>query len=72
MMAGGAPALQSAHAAQISPETTQRKNTISIAGMRSSCFKKTFMTAKANVARSMFATPRLSGHELAREAVSAG
>ncbi len=35
-------------------------------------FTNTFMTANANVARSMLATPRLSRRDLAREAVSAG
>ena len=37
--------------------------TISIAGMRSSCLMKTFMLAKAKVATSMLATPRLNRGE---------
>src|SRR3712207_8969157 len=32
---------------QIAPETRQRKNTISIAGIRLSCFTNTFMTENA-------------------------
>ena len=51
---------------QMIPETRQRKKTISIAGMRSSCFTKTFIVAKASVARSMLATPGPSRREPVR------
>src|ERR1044072_233740 len=55
---------------QIADETRQRKKTISIAGIRLSCFTNTFMIENASVASSMFTTAALTTLVLAEDSAA--